>query len=92
MSNADACYARCEGVVSTPIPGGETVLLSLETQRYYTLNETGAWLWEHLAKPQPAGALAGALAETYDVDSETARDSVEALLDDLQREELVVMT
>ena len=85
-------YVRRADTTATPLPGGDTAVLDLGSQNYFTLNETGAWLWERLEAPASAEALAEALAEVYDVGPEMARASVEALLDELVREGLVVST
>lgn len=41
-----------------------------------TLNDTGAFLWEHLQMETNEDALVAALLKEYDVDEDTARDCV----------------
>ena len=90
MTDAAVCYVRCPGVVATPLPDGtDSVLLNLETQVYFMLNDTGTWLWERLAEPQSAAALADGLTAVFDVDLDTARASVDTLLAEMAHEHLV---
>jgi hypothetical protein len=37
-------------VVHTPLPNGEAVLLQMSTSHYFTLNTTGAQIWEMLSQ------------------------------------------
>ena len=41
-----------------------------------TLNDTGAFLWEHLQKEADEETLVGALLKEYDVEEDTARTCV----------------
>lgn len=49
-----------------------------------TLNGTGAYLWELLETEQTVETLTQALVARYEVDSDSARQDVEAFLDKLQ--------
>ncbi len=88
----DAHFARRPDTIATELPDGETALLDLASQRYYTLNGTGAWIWERLATPQTAEALSHALVGEYEVELAAARDGIAGLLDHLRREGLVVLS
>ena len=59
---------------------GQTVVLptgnELDLNMMITLNDTGAFLWEHLQTETDEDALVAALRGEYDVDEETARASV----------------
>ena len=48
-----------------------------------TLNDTGAFLWEHLAEDTNESALVAALLAEYDVDEATARNAVNAFVEKL---------
>ena len=56
---------------------GQTVVLpvggDLDLNMMITLNDTGAFLWEHLAEDTNESALVAALLAEYDVDEATAR-------------------
>ena len=59
---------------------GQTVVLptgaELDLNMMITLNDTGAFLWEHLAEETNEAELVSALLKEYDVDEETARKAV----------------
>lgn len=62
---------------------GETVLLNLETEKYFGLDRTGTRMWE-LATDSPnlEGAY-GKLGEEFEVDSETLRSHFMELMGQL---------
>ena len=62
------------------LPTGDTLDLNM----MITLNETGAFLWERLAKDTDEAALVAALLAEYDVDEATAAKSVAAFIEKLK--------
>ena len=64
---------------------GKTVVLpcddALDLNVMITLNGTGAFLWEHLQAETTQEELVAALLGEYDVDEETARNSVAAFVE-----------
>ena len=60
---------------------GQTVVLptggELDLNMMITLNDTGAFLWEHLQNETDEAALVAALLGEYDVDEATAKKAVE---------------
>jgi hypothetical protein len=67
------------------------VLLHMRTRRYYSLNETGATIWQLLTDHVPIDEIAGRLAEQYDVEHAAAGEAVARLLADLVDESLLSM-
>ena len=62
---------------------GESVLLNLETERYFGLDSTGTRMWE-LATSQPSTQLAyEKLLEEFDVEPEALRKHLTELLSGL---------
>lgn len=61
------------------LPGGDALDLNL----MITLNDTGAFLWEHLQQETDENALVTALLGEYDVDAETASKAVKAFVEKL---------
>lgn len=63
---------------------GQTVVLpvsgDLDLNMMITLNDTGAFLWEHLQNEIDEVALVASLLEEYDVDEATAKTSVAAFV------------
>jgi len=76
-------------VVSTEIDEDESVLLSLETQEYYSLNETGSRIWELLSDGHDAEAIAAALTEEWATTRKEALKYVHSFLQELRDEGLV---
>lgn len=67
---------------------GQTVVLptggDLDLNMMITLNETGAFLWEHLENDTNEAALVEALLAEYDVDKATAENAVAAFVQKLE--------
>ena len=71
---------------------GEAILIDLNTGSYYSLNETGTWLWEHLDGKRTVGELAAELAAVCNIPDQVdaIKSDVIELLTDLTREKLVL--
>lgn len=82
-------YSLSADVVATQLDDDETVLLSLETQQYYSLNEAGSRVWELLAEEQTVDEIAEAITEEWDTDHEEARAYVQSFIGELCDEGLV---
>lgn len=76
-------------MVSTLLHDNETVLLHLQTQRYYTLNATGSQIWRGLSAGLCAAEISTQLATVYDVTPAEAQQLTLALLQELSAEALV---
>lgn len=63
--------------------GDELAVLNFGNDTYYTLNSTGAFLWNQLITPKTFGNLVNAMTESYGVDAAVARQDVKELLDSL---------
>lgn len=73
---------------------GEAILVDINTGSYYTLNETGTWVWENLDGQRTIGSLAQELAELSDIPDQVdmVEEDLIELLGQLARERLVVKT
>lgn len=89
MSDATPAYRPHPDVISTQLDEEEAVLLSLETQRYYSLNETGSRIWDLLSSGRTVDEIATAITEEWAVDYNEARQYVEQFLEELDEEGLV---
>lgn len=76
-------------VVSTQVEDGESYLLSLETQQYYSLNETGSRIWDLLSDGHDVESIATAITEEWDATHEEAIHHVRSFLHTLTEEGLV---
>ena len=79
-----------EHIVVTEFEGGESVLVDLDTKRYYQLNETATVIWRGLAGGSSKTDIIGSLMSVYDVTEEDAATSVDQVLQHLKAHRLVV--
>jgi coenzyme PQQ synthesis protein D (PqqD) len=70
----------------------EAVLLNIETERYFGLDETGARMWQLATTAANIDAAYQALLSEYDVDGETLREHLSELLEKLAGNGLLTMT
>ncbi|MCP5060200.1 MAG: PqqD family protein [bacterium] len=76
-------------VVFTELEDDEAVLLHLGTQTYFSLNRTGVCIWRAMGRGLELGQIASEIESLFEVDVETARDSVLELASQLASENLV---
>jgi len=67
------------------------VLLNLVTRQYYSLNETGLFIWKRLAAGAPLAEVGAQLSAEFEVDAQTALRSVTNLIDELALAKLLVL-
>ena len=67
------------------------VVLHMRTKRYFSLNETGAAIWQMLEDGVALPEIATRLAEMYEIDAAAADGSVMRLLAELAAEELITL-
>lgn len=49
----------------------------------FTLNETGAFIWEQIDGQRTVEMIINALTKEYDIDNETAKNDVFSLIDNM---------
>ncbi|MDT7604118.1 MAG: hypothetical protein QOF61_2115 [Acidobacteriota bacterium] len=76
-------------IVFSELDDKEGVLVDLNAKRYYTLNETAIFVWRLLEKRLPADQIVKELTDSYDVTTEQATASVNKLLGELTRRNLL---
>ena len=76
-------------VVDTELDESEVALLHLDSKIYYSLNRTGARIWDGLKSGRTLSEISQQLQDEFDVDSEHAERSVLALIEDLSRQDLI---
>jgi hypothetical protein len=77
-----------EEVLSQEV-NGETVLLDLDGESYFGLNDVGTRVWQLLKTKQTVAEMLGTLSEEYDVSREQLETDVSELLDKLTEAGLV---
>lgn len=79
---------RAEHVVARTMEG-EAVLLDLNSEEYYSLNEVGSRVWELADGQHSVGDMVDAIVTEYEAERAQVREDVLDLLDELSREGLV---
>jgi coenzyme PQQ synthesis protein D (PqqD) len=69
---------------------GEMVLLDLDAERYYTLDDVGTRFWQLLTEHGNLERVVAAMLAEFDVDEETLRSDLDALVGRLRAAGLVV--
>lgn len=65
------------------------VVLHMGTKRYYSLNETGAFVWHHLEDGAERAEIVARVVTAYEVGLAEAEIAVARLLDELAQESLI---
>jgi len=68
---------------------GETVLLDLQSESYFGLDEVGTRIWQLLQEHNQPQKVFDILLEEYDVDANLLEHDLQALLDKLLDAELI---
>jgi Coenzyme PQQ synthesis protein D (PqqD) len=69
---------------------GEAIVLDPTSERYLSLNRSGTLMWERLIPGTTRAELVAALVEAFEVDEDQARTDVDAFLEALRREKLLI--
>jgi hypothetical protein len=69
--------------------GGQTVILGVETGKYYSLNEIGSRIWDFLQQPRTIGEIRDLTVREYEVDAAQCEADLLALVEQLVDEKLV---
>ncbi|MCP3956981.1 MAG: PqqD family protein [bacterium] len=76
-------------IVFTRLDATQSALLHLDTKRYYSVNETGAMIWEMLEGESSPEAIAAEISKEYDLGEDEALPYVLEFLGELDEEGLV---
>lgn len=69
--------------------GGESVILNLDSGRYFGLSETGARMWAALSTSESIQAAHESLLREYDVDAELLQQDLDNLIQQLLEHGLI---
>jgi len=83
-------YSVNSAQVISEIIDGEAVMINLTTGNYYSLNETGAEIWEAIERSESVDRVVAALAARYRADRDEIERAVGLMIEELEREELIV--
>jgi len=81
-------WQRTDGFVSAPVGEG-TVILHLESGRYYSFDDSALAIWELLDAPQSLSELVDRLTGTYDVRPEDCESDTAKFLAELASKGLI---
>jgi hypothetical protein len=89
MSNLGSVYSHSPSVV-TRKTGNEYVLVPIanniaDMNSVYTLNETGAFIWELLDGKRDLNSIISELTREYEIDELTAREDVLNFIDRMRK-------
>lgn len=70
---------------------GEAVLLDLDSERYFGLDDVGTRIWQHLTTDGRLERVCEAMLEEFDVDAETLRADVLRLVGELASAGIVIV-
>lgn len=81
--------SRKSGIMTADMDGA-TVMMDIETGKYYNLGEIGGRIWELLETPMPVNDLINALTEEYDVSVEQCQADTVPFLVSLTERSLLI--
>lgn len=70
---------------------GESVLLNLESERYFGLDDVGTRVWQHLLEHRQLERVCMEMHKEFDVDESTLRADVLRLVDELVEAGIVIV-
>src|SRR5690242_10376680 len=70
--------------------GGETIIVHLSTGCYFSLGGSAVVIWEELAAGMPVSEVTRRLSLRYEADDAELDAAIARIIDELQREELIV--
>lgn len=77
-----------EDTLSTTLDD-ESVILHVDSGKYFGFNEVGTKIWELLAEPHSIAELTQQIASEYEITEERCRTDIEELVEELVQKELV---
>lgn len=89
MAGLKTIFSHSQSVVTTKT-GNEYVLVPVsnniaDMNSMYTLNETGAFIWEHINGKSSVEDIINELIREYEVDYESASGDVFSFIDDMRK-------
>lgn len=90
-SAEELLITRGTGLIEAEVDG-EMVALHVENGTCYSFNPTAYSVWRLIEQPQTLAEVCAALSESFDVEASTCEQDVRALLSDLERDRLVILS
>ena len=89
MAGINSILSHSKSVVTTRT-GNDYIIVSManniaDMTSLYTLNETGAFIWDQIDGVRTVGEIINSLTKEFDVDNETATEDVFSFIDEMSR-------
>ncbi|MCR4318908.1 MAG: lasso peptide biosynthesis PqqD family chaperone [Candidatus Brocadiaceae bacterium] len=84
----DSTIVRSSDQVSTDL-GGEVVILGLQSQEYFGLEDVGVRIWEIIQEPKTVKEILDTLLNDYDVEPKRCESDLLAVLQEMTDEGLI---
>lgn len=72
-------YCRKDGLIAADMDG-ETVMMDIETGKYYNLGKTGGSIWVIIEKPHTVDEIVDEMMEIYDVERSVCEEQTKNFL------------
>jgi hypothetical protein len=86
--NETTLITRSTGLLTAAVRS-ETVMMNVESGRYFGLDDIGSVIWEHLGTPCQFGKLVDTLVADYDADRAVIAEDVRKLLSIMAQHKVV---
>ena len=77
--------------VLTQEVGGETVILDLKTESYFSLDEVGTRIWQLLQEQEDIQTITATMLDEYDVKEKQLEKDIQTLLTQLNKAGIVTL-
>jgi hypothetical protein len=88
---ADAAVILRNPLIVAADANGETMMMRIDQERYFLLDDIGGDIWQRLATPCSFVELVESLAADYAGDSETIRTDLCALLRRMAADDIIIL-
>ncbi|HYC53550.1 MAG TPA: PqqD family protein [Candidatus Binatia bacterium] len=89
MPSLENRYLPDENEVTAKVIDGEAIIINLLSGVYYSMEGTGAWIWEGIENGRSVGDICAAIAAGYGVEVTRVQNDVTALIDQLLQERMI---
>jgi hypothetical protein len=89
VEEEEARLVPSPGVICTQLDENDAVLVDLDSDRWFVVNETGFRIWRELKVGRSVPEIARLLVIEYDVTPDDARRAVAQMVDSLRAQGLV---
>ena len=86
----DSVVSRDESLMFSDLDG-ETVMMSIESGKYYGLDDIGSRIWALVEQPLSVSDLCDTLMTEFEVDRDTCQQHVLGFLEELKDEGIVTV-